>query len=91
MTTEWYAKAAFSWFIAVFTRRIKEAQKEYFRATKYICIIDQGANEGPSKQDQSMVVAILDKIIRHYKKANNDITKIAGKSDNASNLKVSIF
>jgi hypothetical protein len=32
-TTEWYATAGLSWFIRVFTRRIKEDGKEYSKAS----------------------------------------------------------
>ena len=86
-TTEWYGKASFSWFIAVFTRRITVDGKDYFRTTKYICIVDQGLDHDPVKQDQSMVIAIMNKIIHHYKEANADITSLFVKSDNASNFK----
>ena len=86
-TDEWYAKSAFSWFIGVFTRKIKVDNEDHFQTTKYICIVDQGSEDGPKRQEQSMVVAIMNKMIRHYKDANSDLTDLFVKSDNASNLK----
>ena len=85
-TEEWYSKTGYSWFIGVFTRRIKVDGKSRFRSTKYFCVVDQGT-EDAVKQDSSMVLAIMKRIIEHYKEANKDITSLFVKSDNASNFK----
>ena len=50
----------------------------------YICVVD---GDGPKQQNCSMVVAILDAAIKHFKTAHKHITTLYAKSDNATNLK----
>ena len=50
----------------------------------YIRIID---GDGTKQQNCSMVVAILDAAIKHFKTAHRHITTLYAKSDNATNLK----
>ena len=50
----------------------------------YILVVD---GDGTTKQDCSMVIALIDTAIEHFKKAHDHVTSIFLKSDNASNLK----
>ncbi|MCP3849734.1 MAG: hypothetical protein GY694_05790, partial [Gammaproteobacteria bacterium] len=59
----------------------------HFQNTKYVCIVEQTPEHGIKKQDQSMLFAIMTKMIEHYKEANDEITRLSIKSDNASNFK----
>ena len=60
----------------------------YEECFNYVCVVD---NDGPSIQDGSTVVAIFDKCIKHFKKAQKHVTRLYLKSDNAANLKNKIL
>lgn len=58
--------------------------KLYKETYNYILVVD---GDGSKKQDCSMVIAMLDAAIEHFKKAHDHVTTVFLKSDNASNLK----
>ena len=87
MSTEWFGRQGFSWMIGCFTKIVNVNGKDHYETTKYIAIVDQTPEHGIKKQDQSMVYSIMTKMIEHYKEANDDITRLYIKSDNASNFK----
>ena len=74
--------------IGCFTKIVNVNGKDHYVTTKYIAIVDQTPEHGIKKQDQAMVYSIMTKMIEHYKEANDDITRLYIKSDNASNFKV---
>ena len=48
-------------------------------------------SDGPSTQDCSIVVTIIDACIKHFKRAQKHVTKLYLKSNNAANLKNEIL
>ena len=68
----------------VFTILVEDEGIVYEQCYYYICVVD---GDGPKQQNCSMVVAILDEAIKHFKTAHRHITTLYAKSDNASNLK----
>ena len=73
-----------SWFNIIFTKFVWSKGKLYKETYNYILVVD---GDGTTKQDCSMVIAMIDAAIEHFKKAHDHVTSIFLKSDNASNLK----
>ena len=81
-------QAGYSWFNIIFTILVTIEGIVYEECFNYVCVVD---NDGPSTQDCSMVVAIFDKCIKHFKTAQKHVTRLYLKSDNAANLKNEIL
>ena len=81
-------QAGYSWFNIIFTILVTIEGIVYEECFNYVCVVD---NDGPSTQDCSMVVAIFDKCIKHFKGAQKHVTRLYLKSDNAANLKNEIL
>ena len=77
-------QAGHSWFMIVFTLLVTIEGIVHEECYYYICVVD---GDGPKQQNCSMVVAILDHAIKHFKTAHKHITTLYAKSDNATNLK----
>ena len=81
-------QAGYSWFNIIFTILVISGGIVYEECFNYVCVVD---NDGPSTQDCSMVVAIFDACIKHFKAAQKQVTRLYLKSDNAANLKNEIL